>query len=308
MSDRLSAVRVVDPVLSNLALGYTNAEYVGNKLFPIVNIDKEAGKIPKFNKETFMVYQTNRAVGADSNMTKVDALSTIDVVLDENEIGSPIDYREQSDAIFNLEKRATYKATEAIALGREVIQAKLATDQGNYSANNKITLAGATQWTGASGDPIATIETAKEAIRSAIGQRPNTLVISAAVFKVLKNHKTLLDRVKYTTTKVLTTDLLSEVFDIANIYRADAVYADDAGNFGDIWGSNVVVAYVKQTQQGIEGDCHDPSFGYTVRRRGMPIVDSYNREGNKVRVVRCTDISKSLIVDADAGYLIQGAI
>ena len=64
MTDRLSALRVVDPVLSSLALGYANAEYVGNKLFPIVNIDKEAGKIPKFSKETFMVYQTNRAVGA----------------------------------------------------------------------------------------------------------------------------------------------------------------------------------------------------------------------------------------------------
>ena len=42
----LQALRVQDPVLTNLAQGYHNLELVGEVLMPTVEIDKEAGKIP----------------------------------------------------------------------------------------------------------------------------------------------------------------------------------------------------------------------------------------------------------------------
>ena len=45
---RLSKLRVVDPVLSALALGYSNAAFIGDQLLPFVNLDKEGGKIPRF--------------------------------------------------------------------------------------------------------------------------------------------------------------------------------------------------------------------------------------------------------------------
>ena len=48
---RLSKLRVVDPVLSALALGYSNAEFIGDQLLPFVTLDKEGGKIPRFGKD-----------------------------------------------------------------------------------------------------------------------------------------------------------------------------------------------------------------------------------------------------------------
>ncbi|OLZ65228.1 hypothetical protein BS642_21780, partial [Chromobacterium violaceum] len=74
---------------------------------------------------------------------------------------------------------------------------------------------------------------------------------------------------------------------------------------GDIWGDNVVLAYVAKPAAGTEGDADIPSFGYTLRKRGMPETDKYDGEGGKVRYVRHTDMYKLVVVGADAGYLIS---
>ena len=42
--------RVVDPVLTNIARGFNNSSHVATKLFPIVTVSKEGGKIPLFTK------------------------------------------------------------------------------------------------------------------------------------------------------------------------------------------------------------------------------------------------------------------
>jgi hypothetical protein len=63
---RLSNLRVVDPVLTNLSVGYSNADLVGDVLFPFVPVDKEGGKIPKFGKK-LQDLQHRSALRAKSN-------------------------------------------------------------------------------------------------------------------------------------------------------------------------------------------------------------------------------------------------
>ncbi len=63
----LSNKRIVDPVLTEISRGYTNAALIGTNLFPVVSVTKEAGKIPQFNKEAFKIYNTERAIRAKSN-------------------------------------------------------------------------------------------------------------------------------------------------------------------------------------------------------------------------------------------------
>ena len=87
---RLSNLRVVDPVLTNLAIGYTNADMVCDVLFPIVPVDKEGGKIPKFTKEAFKLYNTERALRARSNRINPEDIGSVDVKLSD-EILAEID-------------------------------------------------------------------------------------------------------------------------------------------------------------------------------------------------------------------------
>ena len=69
---RMQDLRIVDPVLTNLARGYSNAAFAGTVLFPVVNVNKEAGKIPLFGKEAFTIYNTERALRAKSNKIPVE--------------------------------------------------------------------------------------------------------------------------------------------------------------------------------------------------------------------------------------------
>jgi len=304
MSDRLQELRIVDPVLTTLARGYSNAKFVAESLFPIAPVDQEGGKIPQFGKEQFKLYKTERAIRAKSNRISPEGLTTIEYALTEHDEEYPMDYREESASMFNLERHGTMVVTETIQLGREKAAADLAQNADNYPVGNKITLSGTSQFTHADSDPITVIETAKEALRGKIGKRPNTMIMGAATYKALKNHATLIERIKYSMKGILTIDLMKEIFDVANIVVGEAVYASDDGVFADVWGDNVILAWVPENPGGAERSVYEPSFGYTLRKRNMPQVDKYTENGGKVRVVRSTDMYQVKMVGAESGYLI----
>ena len=55
--------------------------FVANFLFPLASVGKEGGKIPQFTKEAFKVYNTERAIRADSNRINPSVEDSIDFVL-----------------------------------------------------------------------------------------------------------------------------------------------------------------------------------------------------------------------------------
>lgn len=305
MSDRLKKLRVVDPVLTQLARGYRNAKYVGESLFPVAELDKESGIIPLFGKEAFRLWETERAIRAKSNVMTADDADTVDVVLREHDLAYPVDYREQAESMFNEESKAAKRVKDAIDLGREVASAKLAQNPNTYQAGAKVTLAGASKWVNGGGDPIKDVEDGKEVIRQRTGMRPNTMVLGAAAYADLKFHPKLAAALGSQERKLITLEHLKALFGIENIEIGEALAADGSGATGDIWGDNVVLAYVAKPGSGESADHDIPSFGYTLRKKGMPETDKYPAEGNKVVYVRHTDIYKVVVVGADAGYLIQ---
>lgn len=304
MADRLANLRVVDPVLTELARGYSNTELVGDALMPIAMMEKEAGKIPQFGKEAFKLYNTERAIRARSNRVSPEAIGTIDVALDEHDLEYPIDYREDQEAMFPLQSHAATVTKSGVMLRREKMIADLCQTAGNYPAGSKVTLAGTSQFSNAASDPVAVIEAAKEAVRGKIAHRPNTMVMGAATFSVLKTNPKMVESIKYSMKGIITLDLMKELFGIANIVVGEAVWSSDTGTFADIWGDNVILAYVPGVQSNAERSLYEPSFGYTLRKRGQPMVDTYT-EGNKLQLIRYTDIFKPVMVGAEAGYLIS---
>lgn len=301
---RLSNIRMVDPVLTNLALGYSNNEFVGMHLMPFVPVEKEANKLPKFGKEAFKIYNTERALRAKSNRISPEGITLVDLNTDEHDLEYPIDYREDAEAAYPLQAHAANVTSQGIALRREKMIADLAQNAANYAASNKITLAGASQFTAAGSDPIGVIEDGKDAVRAKIGKRPNTMIIGAAVLKVVKFHAALIDKIKYTQTGAVRLAQLRELFEIENIYVGEAVYSSDADVFGDVWRDNIVLAYVPTQQGGVARNMMEPSYGYTPRRTGNPLVDVRTEDG-KIEVVRNTDNFRPYIVGAEAGYLIS---
>ncbi|GKT22533.1 hypothetical protein [Acidovorax sp. SUPP3334] len=308
---RLSKLRVVDPVLSALAIGYSNAAFVGDQLLPFVTLDKEGGKIPRFGKEAFKVYATERALRAKSNRINPEDLDGIDVSLDEHDLEYPIDYREDAEAAFPLQAHATNRVVEGIRLRHEAMVAGMTQNPANYPTGNKVVLSGTDVFTNEESDPEGVVDDAKAAVRNKVVKEPNTMVIGYKSWRALKRHPKLKAILSDTRSRLVQLADLREIFEIENIVVGKGVYATDAGAVTDLWGGTLVLAYVPTAAPAAAGDApvrsaYEPSFGYTLRKRGNPVVDTRTEDG-KLEIIRNTDIFRPYMLGAEAGYLVAGA-
>jgi len=309
---RLSKLRVVDPVLSALAIGYSNAEFIGHHLLPFVEVEKEGGKVPKFGKDAFKVYNTERALRAASNRIVPEEPDDIAVILDEHDLEYPIDYREDSEAAFPLQAHATTRVTEGIRIRHEKKVADLLQNPANYPAGNKIALSGSDVFTHADSDPEGVVDDARAAVRAKIAKEPNTMAIGYLTWRALKRHPKLRAILGDNKPRLMQLADLREIFEVDNIVVGKGVYASDAGAVNDLWGNTMVLAYVPPGTPTKAGDApvrtpYEPSFGYTLRKKGNPVVDTRLDPGGKIELVRNTDIYRPYLLGADAGYLVTGA-
>lgn len=308
---RLSKLRVVDPVLSALALGYSNAEFIGDQLLPFVTLDKEGGKIPRFGKDVFRLYATERALRAKSNRINPDDVDGIDISLDEHDLEYPIDYREDAEAAFPLQAHATNRVVEGIRLRHEAMVASITQNPANYPTGNKIALSGSAVFTNPNSDPEGVVDEAKAAVRNKIVKEPNTMVIGYKAWRALKRHPKLKAILSDTRSRLVQIADLREIFEIENIVVGKGIYSTDNGVVTDLWGGNLVLAYVPKAAPAVAGDApvrsaYEPSFGYTLRKKGNPVVDTRTEDG-KLEIIRNTDIFRPYMLGAEAGYLVQGA-
>lgn len=304
---RLGKLRVVDPVLTNLAVGYTNAQFVGAMLMPFVYLDKEGGKIPLFGKEHFKLYNTERALRAKSNRINPEDIGSVDVAMDEHDLEYPIDYREDAESAFPLQARATNTVVEAIRLRHEKMVADIAQNPANYPAGSKLALSGASCFDVANSDPEGVVSDAKAAVRSKIVKEPNTMVLGYDTWRLLKKHPQLKAILSDNRPRLLQLNDLRDIFEIETIVVGKAVMATDTGTNMDIWGDTMVLAYVPGNGGGSttqEANPYEPSFGYTLRKKGNPVVDTRTEDG-KIELVRNTDIFRPFLLGAEAGFLVS---
>lgn len=306
-----SGARVIDPILTTVAQGYQNAEFIGMNLFPSVPVGQRGGKIITFGKEDFALYNTARAPGANTKRIQY-GYSGSPFALESHSLEGlvPFELMQEADAVpgIDLGRGAVLKVQNIVGLRLEYAQAQLSTTAANYPVGNKITLSGTGQWsdqtTGVS-DPVKDIETAKEAVRGKIGKRPNTVAMGAAVWAQLRTHPKIIDRIKYTGRDSATPELVANLFGVKRVLIGDAIY-DNNGTFADVWGKSVVVAY---TEMASVAELGVPSFGYTYRLGGYPLVEQpYQDRNAKSWIYPITDEVSPVIAGSTAGYLISAAV
>ena len=316
MSNYLKGKRVIDPVLTSIARSYKNAAFIGERIFPVVHTDKEGVTVPTFGKSAFVEYDTERAVGADSNVLVREKTGKLDLVLNEHDLAAPVDYREQAESMFNEEAKAIRRVTNGVNLKRELYAARLAQDKTVYKASNVKALKADERWAGGKGDPIGVIEAGIEAVRNTTGLRPNLMTMGASVMALLKFHPAIQAAIGANERKRITLDILKDIFQVDEVVIGEPVSmasmkeAQDKDKLpSDIWGDNLMLHYVGKPQAGADSaDENEPSFGYTLRRKGMPVADKYDSNGGKVKYCRYTDIYKVAVVGGDAGYLITNIV
>lgn len=306
-----SQARLVDPVLTAVAQGYKNAEMVGMFLFPAVPVPQRGGKIIAFNREDFLVYITLRTPGAGTRRVQFGYASQ-SFTLDQHALEAVVPWELQGEARaahgLDLAMASVAKVQNVMALRLEYAQAALATTAANYAATNKATLAGVNQWSDYTGtsNPAKDIETAKEAIRSQIGKYPDTVMLPAAVMAKVRQHPSIIDRIKWSGREAATPQMLAALWGVERVVVGAAMYQDAAGAMQDVWGKGVVLAY---TAMGSPDDLGEPSYGYTYRLEGAPYVEpAYEDKNAKCDVFPVTDECKPVMAAPIAGYLISAAV
>lgn len=309
MSMTLSQARVVDPVLSTVAQGYQNNELIFRTLFPVVPVEQRGGNIIEFGREDFQRYNTARAPGAATKRVEFGYSGKPYALVDHSLEGKlPFELMQEANAVpgIDLGKIVVMKTQAAIQIGNELRAAALATTAAHYAASNRVTLAGTSQWSHASSTPSVDIQTASDAVRAAVGKRPNTVVLGPRVWSALKQHPQMIERLKYTGRDSLTLDMLAALWDVRRVVVGDAVFEDDTGAIRDVWGNSVVVAY---TDTSGLNDGGLPSYGYTYRLRNYPLVETpYSDRNSKSWIYPVTDSLAPVIACANAGYLISAAV
>lgn len=299
---RLEELRI-NAYLSEVARGYSNNAFVAQNLFPTIFSEKEKIDIFEFNKEAFNIYDTERAIRANSNVISPQGFKKHTTTLVEHDLSYPIDYREEQEAEkIKLQLHATNVVTNGLQLKHEKQCADLVQDPNNYSNDNKILLSGTSCFNYKISDPQGVIDDAKDKVSAKIAQDPNTMVIGQEAWKSLKHHPQLRGLISDSKNKLVTLELLKEIFEIENIVIGKSIFADKDGNFVRIWKDSIVLAYVPNL--GTSRTEYDPSFAYTVRKKDALQIDEYTKEGNKVKYIRATDIYTPFLVGAEAGYLI----
>lgn len=307
MSFYLKNKRQIDPVLTQLALGYRKNKFIGEQVMPVVMVEKEGVRVPVFGKASFVEYETERAPRAASNIITLDNANMLPVVLEEHDLAAGVDYREQAESRFDERAKATRRVTEGVQLRQEVDIAKLVQAKSSYHGSLSKDLSSTKQWSDDTSTPIKDIGEAKEAVRAQCGETPNVLVLGASVYKALKFHPGLIAHLGTAALQMLTLDHLKMLFEVDEIIVGESIASPDGKRLADIWGKfgSLIVRPAISEHSNDEGV---QAFGYTFRRRGMPMVDRYDGVGGKVEYARYTDIRKAAVVGGSCGYLFDKAI
>jgi hypothetical protein len=307
-----SQARVVDPVLTTVAQGYQNNEMVAPFLFPIVPVNLRAGNIITFGKESFMLYQSQRAPGENTKRVRFGHSGSPYALVDyslEGLVPVEIEQEAANGPGIDLSARAIAEVQAIMALRHEKAAADIARNAATYASANKATLSGTDQWSdyGATSDPIDDIEAAKSAVRAATGKRPNTIVMGSVVMDKLKHHPKIVDRIKYTGRDVATPELLASLFGVERVVEGGAIYSNDAGTaFTDVWGRDVVVAYTNLASAQSGGL---PSYGYTYQLSGYPQVEvPYYDRNAKSWIYPVTRSEAPVMAAPSAGFLFTNAV
>lgn len=225
----------IDAILTNISVAYMQKaeNFIADKVFPIVPVDKKSNKYFKYDKNDWFRDEAQRRAPGTESAGGGYNLSTDTYSADVWAFHKDVDDQTlaNADSPLNPLREAAEFVTSRLLLRREVqfisdfmTTGVWATDVTGVSAS--ATSSQFIQWNDyANSDPIEDIEEAKAKILSTTGYEGNTLVLGYEVFRQLKNHPDIVDRYKYTTSSVITEEMMARLFGVDRILVAKSVRA-----------------------------------------------------------------------------------
>jgi hypothetical protein len=268
----------VDAILTNASVAYIQSadNFIATKVFPIVPVDKQSDLYFKYTKEDW--FRDDAKVRADGAEAAVSGygLTTDNYYAQVYAVKKAIGDQLMANFDSPLDPlRDGAKFTAQLMLNR--LEAQFVTDfvsTGIWGTDYEGVASSATgnqfiQWSDlANSDPISNIEAAKAKILSTTGFEANKLVLGYDVYRVLRNHPDIIDRVKYTGRDVPDTQYLAQLFGLDEVLVAKAVKntatEGQTGSFSFSFGKAAILVHSAPNPGLLM-----PSAGYSFQWRGV---------------------------------------
>lgn len=309
----------IDSILTNISIGYMNAEknYVAAQVFPAIPVSKQTDKFFKYTKGDW--FRDEAQVRADSTESEGSGygLSTDNyaavVYAHHKDIGDQV--RRNADAPLGLDEDAVRFVTQRLLIRREI---QFVSDFFKTGVWNTDKTGGTdfTQWSDfTASDPIEDIENGKEAILSITGYMPNTLLLGYQTFRKLRNHPDIVDRIKYTTAEVVTEQILARYFEVDKVLVArsiknTALEGTASDSFAFNFGKHALLCY-SNPNPGLLA----PSAGYIFQWTGVNEVmnETVGISRFRMDLKRADRIEGQMaftnkVIGADLGYFFASAV
>jgi hypothetical protein len=308
----------IDAILTNLSVAYMQRQenFIASKVFPVIPVDKKSDKFFVYRKNDWFRDEAQRRADATESAGSGYNLDTdsysADVWAFHKDVGDQT--LANADAPLNPLREAAEFVTHRLMLRMENQFVSDYFTTGVWGTD-KVGTTDFTKWdTYASSDPITDIEAAKSAILGQTGFEANTLVLGYDVFRQLRHHPDLVDRIKYTSSNNITADMMARMFEVDRVMVAKAVKATNneggTGAYSFTFGKNALLCHVAPTPGLLT-----PSAGYTFSWTGVSGgigstigTSQFRMEHLKSDRVEAEMAFDNKVIAADLGYFFSAAV
>lgn len=305
----------VNAPLTSVSVAYVQnaSRYIATRMFPKVKVEKQSDLYWKYSKSDWRRTDVQRRApstetpGVGWNVTTDSYFAHVYGV--HKDIDDQL--RANSDSNFNLDSDATKFITGQMLLKRDIDWATRYFKTGVWATEFTGVVSAPTtgqflQWNQAASDPLINFTDWSLGFDELTGFEANKMVVGVDVWKALKNHPAILDRIKYTQKGVVTEELVAAFFGVEDFMVAkatkstgpqinDAVAQDAAATYSRILDKkSALICYAPSSPSLLT-----PSAGYTFVWNGY--LGSGGGEGLRIKNFRMEPIASDRI-EAEMTY------
>jgi len=315
----------IDRALTNISVAYAQSAemFVADRVFPIVNVQKQSDLYFKYAKEDWLRDEARmRAPGTESAGGMYE-IETAEYFCKKYAFHRNIteEDRVNQDQPLNVDQDSVQFITQKLLLKRENLWANQFFTDGVWGTDmvgvdSSPTSGQFLRWDEDGSEPIEDISKGKMHMASLTGFKPNTLVLGAEVYEALRNHDDILSRIVFTQRGIVTADILSALFDVERVVVGWAIQNEaNKGASEDtdfLLGKHALLAY-SPPSAGLK----QPAAGYVFAWTGLMGAAAY---GNRILRIPMPQLGMGTeriegemafdlkVVSDDLGYFFQNAV
>jgi hypothetical protein len=308
----------VDAILTNISVAYiqSQANFIANQVFPAVPVEKQSDKYFTYTKADWFRDEAQVRAPASESAGSGYGLSTSTYNALVYAFHKDVDDQTRANADTPLapDRDATEFVTQRMLLRREIQWAADFFTTGVWATD----VTGGTDFTKwssyAGSDPIEDVETGKQTILDSTGMMPSTLVLSYAVYRQLRNHPDIIDRIKYTSSNTVDTATIARLLGVERVLVSRAVKNSAAEgatvSMGSVAGKNAMLCHTTNSPGILT-----PTAGYTFEWRGVSDglgatvgISRFRRPELRADRIESQMAWDNKVIASDLGYFFSSAV